>query len=105
MVNDFAIGSLDSKAHKIVSWDEREVDYDMLVTVPTNMGAEAIDRSGLGDEFNYVPTDRETLQAKGRENIFVLGDATDVPTSKAGSVAHFQAEILTENIMAYVAVC
>jgi len=103
VVNDFAIGSLDSQEHKIVSWDEREVPYDMLVTVPTNMGAEAIDRSGLGDEFNYIPTDRATLKAKGHENIFALGDATDVPTSKAGSVAHFQAEILTENIMSYIA--
>ncbi len=103
VVHDFAIGSLDSQGHKIVSWDDREVGYDMLVTVPTNMGAEAIDRSGMGDEFNYVPTDRGTLQAKGHSNIFVLGDATDVPTSKAGSVAHFQAEILTQNIMDYIA--
>lgn len=103
VVNDFAIGSVDSEAHKIVSWDERAIDYDLLVTVPTNMGAQAIDRSGLGDEFNYVPINRHTLQAKGHENIFALGDASDAPTSKAGSVAHFQAEILTENIMAYVA--
>lgn len=103
VVNDFAIGSVDSENHKIVSWDNREVDYDMLVTVPTNMGSEAMDRSGLGDEFNYVPVDKATLRAKGHENIFALGDATDAPTSKAGSVAHFQAEILTENIMDHIA--
>jgi len=102
VVTDFNIGSVDNEKHKIVSWDEKEVDYDLLVTVPTNMGAPMIETSGLGDELNYVPTDRETLQAKGHENIFVIGDATDAPTSKAGSVAHFQAEVLTENILSYV---
>jgi sulfide:quinone oxidoreductase len=99
VVTDFSIGSVDSEKHQIVSWDDREVPYDLLVTVPTNMGSPMIEASGLGDELNYVPTDKHTLQAKGHDNIFVIGDATDVPTSKAGSVAHFQAEVLTENIV------
>ncbi|MEX0330378.1 MAG: NAD(P)/FAD-dependent oxidoreductase [Puniceicoccaceae bacterium] len=99
---DFAIGSVDNEGHKIVSWDEREIGYDLLVSVPTNMGNPLIDRSGLGDELNFVPTNRDTLQAKAAENIFVLGDATDLPTSKAGSVAHFQAEVLTANILSYM---
>ena len=64
-----------------------------------NMGDEMIERSGLGDDMNYVPTDKETLQSKKHENIFVLGDASDIPTSKAGSVAHFAADILFENLM------
>ena len=80
-----------SDASKIVSWDEKEVPYDLLVTVPTNMGDPMIERSGLGDELNYVPVDKHTLQSKAHDNIFVIGDATDVPTSKAGSVAHFDA--------------
>lgn len=99
VVTDFSIGSVDNEKHRIVSWDDREVPYDLLVTVPTNMGAPMIEASGLGDELNYVPTDKHTLQAKGHDNIFVIGDATDAPTSKAGSVAHFQAEVLTENIL------
>ena len=102
VVTDFNIGSVDSDKHRIVSWDEKTVDYDLLVTVPTNMGAPMIETSGLGDELNYIPTDKHTLQAKGHENIFVIGDATDAPTSKAGSVAHFQAEVLTENLMNYI---
>lgn len=96
---DFAIGSVDNSKKRIVSWDERSVDYDLLVSVPTNMGADAIERSGLGDELNFVPTDKGTLQAQGKENIFVIGDATDLPASKAGSVAHFEAEILEENLL------
>ena len=102
VVTDFNIGSVNNDEHKIVSWDDREVDYDLLVTVPTNMGAAMIEASGMGDELNYVATDKQTLQAKGHENIFVIGDATDAPTSKAGSVAHFQAEVLTENILSAI---
>ena len=102
VVNDFNIARVDNERHRIVSWDEKEVAYDLLVTVPPNMGAAMIERSGLGDELNYVPTDRHTLQSKAHPNIFVIGDATDVPTSKAGSVAHFEAEVLTENILDYI---
>jgi sulfide:quinone oxidoreductase len=103
VVHDFAIARVDAEKKAIVSWDEKEVPYDLLVTVPPNMGAEMIERSGLGDELNYVPTDKHTLQCKARANIFVIGDATDCPTSKAGSVAHFEAEVLTENILHFIA--
>ena len=103
VVHDFAIARVDAEKKAIVSWDEKEVPYDLLVTVPPNMGAEMIDRSGLGDELNYVPTDKHTLQSKAHANIFVIGDATDCPTSKAGSVAHFEAEVLTENILHHIA--
>ncbi|MBI5768440.1 MAG: NAD(P)/FAD-dependent oxidoreductase [Verrucomicrobia bacterium] len=96
---EFATGSVDQGAKKIVSWDGREIGYDILVTVPTNMGDEAIARSGFGDELNFIPTDKHTLRSKVKDNIFVLGDATDLPASKAGSVAHFQADILFENIL------
>ena len=99
LMTEYNIASVDPAANKIVSFDEREVDYDLLVTIPTNMGDACIERSGLGDELNYVPTHKHTLQSKAHENIFVIGDATDLPSSKAGSVAHFQADVLTENIM------
>jgi sulfide:quinone oxidoreductase len=102
VVTDFNIARVDNEQHKIISWDDKEVDYDLLVTVPTNMGDAAIERSGLGDELNFVATDRRTLQSKQHQNIFVLGDATDLPSSKAGSVAHFQSEGLAENILHYV---
>ncbi len=99
VVTDFNIGSVDNEKHKIVSWDEKEVPYDLLVTVPTNMGDAVMERSGLGDELNFVPTDPNSLQSKAHQNIFVIGDATDVPVSKAGSVVHFEAEVLTKNIL------
>lgn len=102
VVPDFAIARVDNERHKLVSWDDKEVDYDLLVTVPPNMGDAAIERSGLGDELNYIPTDKHTLQSKAHANIFVIGDATDLPTSKAGSVAHFEAEVLTENVLRFI---
>jgi len=102
LTTEFSIGRVDNKEKKIISWDEREVPFDVLVSIPTNMGDDCIVRSKLGDEFNFVPTDKETLQAIGYENIFVIGDATNLPSSKAGSVAHFQADILIENLQSLI---
>jgi sulfide:quinone oxidoreductase len=99
LTTDFNIGRVDNENQKIISWDERDVQFDCLVTIPTNMGDEAIARSGMGDELNFIPTDKHTLLAEGYDNIFVIGDATNLPSSKAGSVAHFEADILLENFI------
>lgn len=102
LVTDFAIEKVDFENNKIVDYIDTEVSYDLLVTVPTNMGDKVIERSGLGDDLNFVPTHPNTLQSLEHPNIFVIGDATNVPASKAGSVAHFQAETLTDNILLYI---
>ena len=99
LVPDFNIARVDNDEKKIVSWDEIEVPFDVLVTIPTNKGSDVIARSGMGDELNFIPTDKYTLMAEGFNNIFVIGDATNLPSSKAGSVAHFQSEILFENFL------
>lgn len=99
LVTDFNIARVDNDEKKIVSWDEVEVPFDVLVTIPTNKGDDAIARSGMGDVLNFIPTDKHTLMAEGFDNIFVIGDATNLPSSKAGSVAHFQSDILFENFM------
>lgn len=101
ITTEFSIGRVDNDSKEIVSWDEKRIPFDLLVTIPTNMGDECIQRSGMGDELNFIPTDKQTLRAKDYENIFVLGDATDLPTSKAGSVAHFQTDILFENFLSF----
>jgi len=102
VIPDFNIERVDAENKKIVDYGEEEVPFDLLVTVPTNMGNECIERSGFGDELNFVPTDKRTLQSKVKDNIFAIGDATNIPASKAGSVAHFEAEILTDNILRYI---
>jgi sulfide:quinone oxidoreductase len=98
---DFAIMEVDNEKKAIIDYVDREIPFDLLVTVPTNMGDKVIERSGMGDDLNFVPTHKHTLQSKAYDNVFVIGDATDVPASKAGSVAHFQAETLTDNIILY----
>jgi sulfide:quinone oxidoreductase len=99
---EFLIEHVDPDAKKIVAFDEQEIDYDLLVSVPLNMGSEVIARSGLGDDLNFVPVDKHTLVSPKHPNIFVLGDAAALPTSKAGSVAHFAVENFSENFMRYI---
>ena len=99
---DFSIERVDEEAKTIVSYDEREIPFDMLVTVPLNMGADFVGRSGLGDDLNYVPVDKHTLLAKAWPNIFALGDASDIPASKAGSTAHFAVDVFADNFVRHV---
>jgi sulfide:quinone oxidoreductase len=96
---DFLVEHIDDETRELVSYDERRIPFDLLVTVPLNMGAEFVARSGLGDELNFVPVDKHTLRSKAYDDIFAIGDAADLPTSKAGSVAHFAAEVFVENFV------
>ncbi|WP_024288119.1 NAD(P)/FAD-dependent oxidoreductase [Cellulomonas sp. KRMCY2] len=100
---DFVVESIDADAGMLTSFDEREVPFDLLVTIPVNMGADFIARSGLGDELNYVPVDKHTLISKAHDTIFAVGDASDAPASKAGSVAHFAVDLFVPNFLAHVA--
>jgi sulfide:quinone oxidoreductase len=100
---DFMVERIDSERKMLVSYDEREIPFDLLVTVPLNMGADFVARSGLGDELNYVSVDKHTQLSTKFENIFAIGDASDIPASKAGSVAHFSVEIFADNFVEHVA--
>jgi sulfide:quinone oxidoreductase len=99
---DFYIERIDNENKTLVSYDEREIPFDLLVTVPLNMGADFVARSGLGDELNYVPVDPGTFLSTAWDNIFAIGDASDIPTSKAGSVAHFAVEVFAENFLHHI---
>jgi sulfide:quinone oxidoreductase len=99
---DFVVERVDPGSRALVSYDEREIPFDLLVTVPLNMGADLVARSGLGDELNQVAVDRHTFLSKHFDNIFALGDAADLPTSKAGSVAHFAVDVFVENFLQHV---
>lgn len=99
---DYNIMEVDSSKNVIRSYDEREVEYDLLVTIPTNMGAEVIDRSGMGDELNFVPVDKFTMQSSQWENVWLIGDASNAPTSKAGSVAHFMLDVVVDNMLRHM---
>ncbi len=102
VVTEFATGEVDGDGGRLVSYDGREVPFDLAVVVPLHEGAEYVGRSeGLGDPLGFVPTD-EQLQAKAWPGVFVVGDATDLRASKAGSVAHFEGEVLVHNVRRYL---
>ncbi len=98
--SDFVTERVDCEAHTVVSYDEREIPFDLLITVPVNMGADFVARSGLGDELGHVPVDPHTLLSTAHDTIFAIGDASNIPASKAGSVAHFSIDVFVENFLA-----
>jgi sulfide:quinone oxidoreductase len=99
---DFAISEVDSIKNTIRSFDGREIPYDLLITIPVNMGSEIIERSGFGDDLHFIPTDKYTLQSLKWQNMWVIGDAANIPASKAGAVTHFEMEPVVENILAQI---
>jgi len=104
LVTEFNTGEVDGPGGRLISYDDREVPFDLAVTIPLHGGAPYVGRSeGLGDELNFVPADEHTLQAKARPNVFVIGDAAELPISKAGSVTHFEGEVVVENIRRFLA--
>jgi sulfide:quinone oxidoreductase len=104
LVTEFNTGEVDGEAGTLVSYDDRAVAFDLAVMIPLHSGSSYVGRSpGLGDELNFVPTDEHTLQSKARPNVFAIGDAANLPTSKAGSVTHFEGEILIRNIRRFLA--
>jgi sulfide:quinone oxidoreductase len=109
LVTEFNTGSIDTAGGpgapgRLVSWDEREVPFDLAVVIPLQGGAEYVARSGgLGDELGFITVDQHTLQSAAAPNVFAIGDATGVPASKAGSVTHFEGEVLVENVSRFLA--
>jgi sulfide:quinone oxidoreductase len=89
---------VDPNRKVIVGYDCREVNYDLLISIPPNFGAQYVIDSDMGDPMGYVDTDHHTLRAKNFENIYVIGDAANLPTSKAGAVAHYEADVVAENL-------
>jgi sulfide:quinone oxidoreductase len=100
---EFNAGMVDSSRNVLASYDEREIPYDLMVSIPLNKGASFLGAAGIGDELNYVRVDKETLQSTDYENIWALGDAANIPASKAGAVIHFQMEKAFKNILQHMA--
>ncbi|MBS1978743.1 MAG: NAD(P)/FAD-dependent oxidoreductase [Bacteroidetes bacterium] len=104
VIPDFYLAAVDNQKKVIISYEGREVPFDLLISVPVNKGDAMVERSSMGDEdgLNFIPTDKFSLQSKKFQNVFVIGDTTNVPASKAGSVAHFEADILTDNVVKFI---
>ena len=96
----FNVESLDPPNRTVTSIEGETVSYDLLVMIPPHRGAKVVEDSGLGDRGGWLPTDKYTLRTKGHPDIFGLGDCTDVPVSKSGAAAHFQAKVIADSIVA-----
>jgi sulfide:quinone oxidoreductase len=104
LVTEFNTGEVDGAGGRLISYDGREVPFDLAVVIPLHGGQAYVERSpGLGDGLGFVPTDPRTLQSRVRPDVFVIGDAADIPASKAGSVAHFEGEVIARNVTRYLA--
>ncbi len=96
---NFDLAQYNTEEKTIESGRGDKISYDLLISTFPNLGAEYVENSGLGDGMGYVFTNPHTLKAEKYDNIYVVGDATNVPTSKAGSVAHYEAEVIAENLV------
>jgi sulfide:quinone oxidoreductase len=95
---NFQLASVDSERRVITGYDCREINYDLLISIPPNFGAQCLIDSGMTDPMGYVETDHNTLKSQKFDNVYVIGDAANLPTSKAGAVAHYEADVLADNL-------
>ena len=103
LVTEFNTGEVDGGGGRLIGYDEREVPFDLAVVVPVHSGAAYVGASpDLGDDLDFVPTNEHTLQSKAKPNVFAIGDAANLPISKAGSVTHFEGETLVENLQRFL---
>lgn len=98
----FNVEAIDAERKVVQSLEGEELPYDLLILVPPHKGAQFLVDSGLATGAGWLPTDHHTLQVGGRANVHALGDATDLPLSKAGSTAHFEAPVVAERVAAAI---
>lgn len=103
VVPNFSLASLDSENKVIHAFEGSSVEYDLLCVIPPNLGPAVIDDSGLGDGTGFALTDPRTLKSRKADYIYFIGDNTNVATSKASSVAHFESETVVENLLREIA--
>jgi sulfide:quinone oxidoreductase len=98
----FNVETVDPIARSVTSLEGEAVTYDVLVLVPPHRGQKVIEESRLGDARGWIPVDKNTLKHVGHTNIWAIGDATDIPISKSGSVAHYEASVAAAEVVAAV---
>ncbi len=100
LVTFFNVDFVDPAKRKIYSLEGESFDYDLLIAIPPHHGAQVVFDSGIGDEDGYVPTDKGTMRVVGQKGVYCIGDATTIPVSKSGVVAHLQSVVVAHNIVA-----
>jgi sulfide:quinone oxidoreductase len=100
LVPEFNTGRVEG--NQIISWDERTVPFDLLVSIPLHGGADFLKGSEIADDLGFVKVNKTSLQSEQYPEIFCFGDAANVPTSKAGAVVHFESELVAENVLRHI---
>lgn len=98
----FNYDHVDKEKNTVYSLEGEEIEYTGLIIVPPHVGQDVIIESGLGDKEGWIKTDRYTLKHTEYNNIYALGDGTDLPVSKSGAVAHFSSNILVKNLVSEI---
>ncbi len=98
----FNFDSVDPSLHRIYSLEGESLDYDLLIAVPPHHGADVILNSGIGDADGWIPVDKDTMRMKDHGNVFAIGDATAIPVSKSGVVAHLQSVVVAHNMVSEI---
>ena len=102
VVTFFNVESVDPAKHEIYSLEGESLSYDLLILVPPHRGADVVAKSGIGDADGWIPTDKNTLKVAGYNNVYAIGDATNIPVSKTGVTAHLEAAVATKNILSSI---
>jgi sulfide:quinone oxidoreductase len=97
----FNVKEVDVENKVVKSEEGTETAYDLLIAIPPHKGMEVIEMNNLG-QGGWIPTDRHKLTMSGHDNVYVLGDTTNLPVSKTGSAAHFEAEVIADNIASII---
>ncbi len=99
----FMVSEVNAEEKVVISDSGEKIKYDLLITIPPHRGAKVFRDSGLGDPLGFLPGDKSTLRyRKGKElyeEVYIIGDATALPVTKAASVAHYQADVIAENLV------
>ena len=93
----FNAESVDPDEKVISSMEGTEIEYDLLAAIPPHRGVDVVEEAGLGDR-GWVDVDKHTLEAEAADDVYALGDAATTGVPKAGSVAHYQAGVVSQRV-------
>ena len=97
----FNAEAVDADNETITSMEGTELSYDLLVAIPPHTGSDLIENAGLGED-GWVDVDQHTLEAVGVEDVYAIGDAAQTGVPKAGSAAHYQANVVGQRLASAV---
>ncbi|HWP57821.1 MAG TPA: FAD/NAD(P)-binding oxidoreductase [Candidatus Acidoferrales bacterium] len=94
---EFVVHSIDPQEKVVTGLYGYKLSYDLLFMIPPHRPPKVLEECGLADAETGVRVDYDTMETKW-ENVYAIGDCADMPASKAGGVAHQEADIVAHNL-------